>query len=82
MKVTKLEVVTKSQEHNKQVIEILESMLKGARNGEIVELVAICKLSDGLYEDIYSGCESLFTLIGMLEKMKLVTLRRMDQEEC
>jgi hypothetical protein len=74
-KVAKLQIVPK---FNGQVVDILSQLLEEAKEGKITELICTAKCSDGSYDHSWSGCENLMELVGILERQKLSTLRRMD----
>lgn len=74
--VRKLNVVPKTYNH--QVIEFLEELLEQAKAGDIVEIVTSAKFDTGGYSVSYTGCKDLHELVGQLERMKFLTLRRMD----
>lgn len=74
--VRRLSVVPKK--YNKQAIRYLEELLEQAKKGEIVEVVCVYKFDNGLFEHCYTGCDDLYLLIGQIERMKHVMLRRMD----
>jgi hypothetical protein len=74
--VTKLEIVKKGYNH--QVVEYLESILEQAKAGDIIEMCCCHKFDTGGYSVSYTGCSDLNELVGQLERMKFLTLRRMD----
>jgi hypothetical protein len=74
-KVTPLKV---AQGFNSQVVEHLTDLLDRARAGEITELVCVYKVNSKEYEHCWSGCEDLHELVGRLERIKHLMLRRMD----
>lgn len=65
--------------YNLQAVDLLEDLLERAKSGEVLELVFCAKLLGGEYEQSYTGCSDLHELIGQLERMKFLTLRRMDK---
>lgn len=73
--VRKLQVV---QNYNHQAVEYLQDLLERAKAGEIAEIVCCARLIGGEYENSYTGCKDLHELVGQLERMKFLTLRRMD----
>ena len=73
--VANLKIVPK---YNKQAVDLLADLLESAKRGEIVEVVATLKCSDGTYDHSWTGCENLIELVGILERQKMNTLRRMD----
>jgi hypothetical protein len=74
-KVRALKIVPK---YNGQVVDYLTELLERAKSGEITEMIVTAKLCDGTYDHCWTGCENLFELVGMLERQKMQTLRRMD----
>ena len=74
--VSKLTIVKKT--YNAQVVEFLEELLKQAKAGDIAEMVCCAKFDTGGYSVSYTGCRDLNELVGQLERMKFLTLRRMD----
>jgi hypothetical protein len=74
-KVHTLAVVPK---YNAQVVKYLEILLEDAKAGKITEMCCVTKLSDGQYEHCWTGCEDLYQLVGQLERLVQLTLRRMD----
>ena len=76
LKVHKLAIVKKT--YNSQVVEYLEELLEQAKAGDIVEMVCCGKFDTGGYSLSYTGCDDLHELVGQLERMKFMTLRRMD----
>jgi hypothetical protein len=64
--------------YNQQTVDALEILLQQAKNGEIVEIVVTAKCADGSYDHNWTGCENLMEMVGILERQKLNTLRRMD----
>lgn len=74
-KVRSLNIVPK---YNAQVVDHLTELLEEAKRGEIVEAICTAKRSDGSYDHSWTGCENLMELVGVLERQKLATLRRMD----
>jgi len=64
--------------YNKQSIEYLTEILDRAKAGEIVEVMCVVKLKGGMFEHAYTGCSDLHELVGVLERAKHLTLRRMD----
>lgn len=65
--------------YNQQAVDCLRELLASAEAGEIVEICCISKLIGGEYEHCWTGCTDLVELVGQLERMKHLTLRRMDQ---
>jgi hypothetical protein len=65
--------------YNQQAVEFLRELLARAEGGEIVEILCAVKLARGEYEQCWTGCDNLHELVGQLERMKFLTLRRMDQ---
>jgi hypothetical protein len=74
-KVAKLQIVPK---YNQQVVDVLTEMLELAQKGRITEFVGTAKYNDGTFDHCWTGCENLMELVGILERQKLATLRRMD----
>lgn len=74
--VRKLEIVPKTYNH--QCVEFLEELLEQAKAGDIVEMVCCAKFDTGGHSVSYTGCKDLCELVGQLERMKFLTLRRMD----
>jgi hypothetical protein len=74
--VTKLNIVPK---YSAQVVELLTEMLEQAKRGELVELTCTARCDNGEYLHNWTGCENLMELVGILERQKMATLRRMDQ---
>ena len=64
--------------HNAQVVDQLTTMLQLAQRGEIIELIATTRTATGFYDHCWTGCENLLELVGVLERQKQATLRRMD----
>jgi len=64
--------------YNHQAVEYFEELLERAKAGEITEAMCCIKLTGGQYEHCYTGCEDLHELVGILERTKYLTLRRMD----
>ena len=75
-KVSKLQIVPK---YNLQSVEVFEELLQRAKDGEITEFAGTVKLASGEYEHRWTGCENLMEMVGVLERQKMATLRRMDQ---
>lgn len=65
--------------YNQQAVEYLRELLARAEAGEIVEITCVSKLVAGEYEHCWTGCDNLHELVGQLERMKHLTLRRMDK---
>lgn len=76
-KVKRLEIVPK---FNQQTVNLLEELLEQAKAGDITEMTATTKWGNGTYTHSWTGCDNLMELVGILERQKLATLRRMDIE--
>ncbi|OHD18280.1 MAG: hypothetical protein A2Y38_18740 [Spirochaetes bacterium GWB1_59_5] len=76
----KVSHLRKVPKYNHQVVDHLETLLALAKNGEVLELIATVKYDNGLYGHSWTGCENMFELVGVLERQKLATLRRMDTD--
>lgn len=63
---------------NKQAVEYLRELLARAESGEIAEICCVTKLENGKFEHCWTGCADLHELVGQMERMKFLTLRRMD----
>lgn len=74
-KVRALSIVPK---YNGQAVDILADLLEMAKKGEITEVVYTAKCNDGSFDHGWTGCENLMELVGILERQKIATLRRMD----
>lgn len=61
-----------------QVVDHLELLLERAKAGEVLELVMGYKLKDGDLEYSFTGCDNLLELVGYLERLKSITILRMD----
>jgi len=72
----KLSIVPK---YNAQTVDLLTELLEQAKAGGITEMTVTTRCSDGTYTHSWTGCENLMELVGVLERQKLATLRRMDQ---
>lgn len=73
--VRKLEVV---KNYNQQTVDLLEQLLDEAKRGEIVEILVVSKCLGGEYDNSWTGCKDLHQLVGELERIKYLTLKRMD----
>jgi len=74
----KIRTLTVVSKYNAQAVEYLEQLLAEAKSGDIVEICCITKLRDGMYSHCWTGCEDLYQLVGYLERVKHLQLRRMD----
>ena len=75
--VKRLEIVPK---FSQQTVSMLEELLAQAKAGDIIEVVATTKWGDGTYTHSWTGCDNLMELVGILERQKMATLRRMDTD--
>lgn len=78
MRIALRKIEPKKETYNKQAAEYLAELLEQAKAGDIVEIFVVCKERDGLYTNCFTGCEDLIGMVWYLERMKQLTLRRMD----
>ena len=73
-----LKLATPTTRYNQQAVDYLTDLLARAQSGEVVEMIATVRTTDGMWDHCWTGCENLMELVGVLEREKLATLRRMD----
>jgi hypothetical protein len=73
-----IRVLNSDKKYNQQAIDSLRILLAQAETGEIKEFMAVSKLASGEYEHCWTGCENLYELAGQLERMKYLTMERMN----
>lgn len=64
--------------YNDQVIEQLEILLERAKEGDIVELVAVSKYKDNTYDYTWTGTTNLQELAGVIGRILHSIYIRMD----
>ncbi len=66
--------------YNLQVIEILESLLFDAKEG-IIDSIVCCSRINGEWTHDHSGCNNLFEIVGVMDQMKHLQLKRINGHE-
>lgn len=73
-----IRILNSDKKYNQQAVEFLKTLLAQAEAGEIKEFMMVSKLAGGEYEHCWTGCENLYELVGQLERMKYLTMERMN----
>lgn len=60
-----IKLVTARDVHTEQVIQLLETLLEDARNGEIVAFSGVAEYKTG-YRDVITGCMNKYSMVGAL----------------
>lgn len=68
---------TFAQETNAQCIKLLKELLKDAEEGKLTEFI-IAYQSEGQYHHVWTGCDDMIKMMGMLARMQHLLHRRMD----
>lgn len=76
-----LKLQVKQPGYNEQVVTLLEELLEDARAGNISNMVCVSHdPTTRQWIHSYTGCDNLHELIGVLEKMKYIQMRRTEVE--
>lgn len=79
MTVTQLGVVSVGDERKRQTVEMLERFLADAKAGKFDEVLIVANHTDAeAFEWGWTRTEDLVGLVGRLERLKFMALRRMD----
>lgn len=63
---------------NREVVALLENLLRQARAGELIGLIYSAEVAGGQVQTGYTPIENIYEQIGQLERMKALLLRNLD----
>lgn len=72
-------LATRSKTTNEQAVQLLQEMLEMAKRGDLEELYAICKKTNGDLYHYRSGCNNLMEQLAYVSRMVYNINKRIDQ---